>query len=699
MTSEARATSATERLDPGNPFAVASALPYGLPDFAAIRDEHYLPAFEAGMAIERAEIELILASSRPPDEDDTLLAIERAGRTLHRVAAVFFNRTSADSTPALDELEEQLAPRLSEHHDAIYLDRRLFDRLEALQARVGAGEVTPAPDAAWLLHTLRRDVLRAGVVAPDEVQAELREINARITTLETTFGRELLADTNASALLIEDVAELDGLPADAIAAARQAAADRGHDAGHLIELTLSSQQPVLASLTRRDVRRRVHEASVARGGRGGPHDTRRLVLDLARLRARRAELLGYEHHAAYVAEDATAKTTAAVAGMLARLAPAAAANARREAADLERALQADVPGARLEAWDWPFYAERVRQERYALDDAVLRPYLELERVVHEGVFAAANQLYGITFTERPDLIGYHPEVRVFEVRDADGSELGLFLADWYTRESKRGGAWMNNLVDQSHLLGERPVVTNNLNIPKPPAGEPTLLSWDEVVTLFHEFGHALHGLLSDVRLPSQSGTEVPRDFVEYPSQVNEMWAWAPAILQRYAVHHLTGEPMPAAWVETMIASRQYNEGFATTEYLAAALLDQAWHRLAPGQVPDDVDQVEAFEAAALEAAGVRLDAVPPRYRTTYFNHAFGGGYSAAYYSYIWSEVLDADTVGWFAENGGLTRENGETFRSRLLARGGSMDVMDAFRDLRGRDPEIGPLLARRGLAG
>ena len=699
MTTGTSPTPAADQLDPGNPFAAPSTLPYGLPDFASIRDEHYLPAFEAGMAAEQAEVELILAGTAPPDEENTLLAIERSGRLLHRVASVFFNRTSADSTPALDELEERLAPRLSAHHDAIYLDRRLHERLVALQARVEAGEITLAPDAAWLLHTLLRDVLRAGVAAPAEAQVEIRELNARITTLETAFGRELLAETNDSALLIEDVAELDGLPADAIAAARQAAADRGHPSGHLIELSLFSQQPVLASLTRREVRQRVHQASVARGGRGGAHDTRQIVLDLARLRARRAQLLCYEHHAAYVAEDATAKTTAAVAGMLGRLAPAASANARREAADLELALRADVPGAQLEAWDWPFYAERVRQQRYALDDAALRPYLELERVVHDGVFFAASLLYGITFAERPDLVGYHPGVRVFEVRDADGSELGLFLADWYTRESKRGGAWMNNLVDQNHLLGEKPVVTNNLNIPKPPAGEPTLLSWDEVITLFHEFGHALHGLLSDVRIPSQSGTEVPRDFVEYPSQVNEMWAWDPTVLQRYAVHHATGEPMPTAWVETMIASRQFNEGFSTTEYLAAALLDQAWHTLSPDEVPDDIAQVEEFEARALADAGVAVPAVRPRYRTTYFNHAFGGGYSAAYYSYIWSEVLDADTVGWFGENGGLTRSNGETFRRRLLARGGSTDVMDAFRDLRGRDPEIGPLLVRRGLTG
>ncbi|WP_182113748.1 MULTISPECIES: M3 family metallopeptidase [unclassified Actinotalea] len=687
----------TPALDPANPFAHDSALPYALPDFTRIRDEHYLPAFEAGMAAERAEVEALLADPEPPTEE-LLLGLERSGSLLHRVATVFFNRTSADTSPALDDLEEQVAPLLSEHHDAIYLDRRLYERLEALQARVDAGEVTLEPDAAWLLTELRRDVVRAGAAQPEEVQQRLRELNSRISTLETAFGRELLAETNASAVLVEDAEDLEGMPQDAIAAARQAAADRGHESGYLVELMLYSQQPVLATLRRRDVRRRIHEASIARGGRGGEHDTRAVLLELARLRAERARLLGYEHHAAYVAEDGTARTTSAVSSILGRLAPAAAANARREAADLEAALQADEPGATLEAWDWPYYAERVRQERYALDDAVLRPYLELERVVHDGVFFAAGELYGLQFAERTDLVGYHPDVRVFEVRDADGAELGLFLADWYTRESKRGGAWMNNLVDQSHLLGHRPVVVNNLNIPKPPAGEPTLLTWDEVITLFHEFGHALHGLFSDVRLPSQSGTEVPRDFVEYPSQVNEMWAWEPRVLSRYAVHHVTGEPLPQEWVETMIASRQYNEGFSTTEYLAAALLDQAWHTLTPEQVPTDVDEVEAFEARALEAAGIAVPAVPPRYRTTYFNHVFGGGYAAAYYSYIWSEVLDADTVTWFEENGGLRRENGDRFRRVLLSRGGSLDVMDTFRELRGRDPEIAPLLARRGLS-
>jgi peptidyl-dipeptidase Dcp len=684
-------------LDPANPFAAPSALPFHLPDFAAIREEHYLPAVEAGMAAQRAEVEEILTDPAPPTEDNTLLALERSGRLLHRVSSVLWNVIGADSTPGLDEIEARVAPLLSAHHDAIYLDKRLFDRLEALAARVEAGEVVLPADAVHRLDHLRRDLTRAGAALPADQQSVVREINARISTLEAAFGRELLAESNDSAVLVTDPAELEGLSDGEVAAARQAAADRGHGDGWLLELSLFSAQPQLASLSVRDVRRRLHAASLARGARGTEHDTRAILLELVKLRSERARLLGYDHHAAYVAADGTAKTAAAVHAMLGPLAPAAAANARAEAADLEQALAADEPGATLEGWDWPRYAERVRAERYALDDAALRPYLELERVVHEGVFRAAHELYGLGFAERTDLVGYHPQVRVFEVTDADGSAVGLFLADWYTRASKHGGAWMNSLVDQSHLLGEKPVVVNNLNIPKPPEGEPTLLSWDQVTTLFHEFGHALHGLLSDVRLPSQSGTDVPRDVVEFPSQVNEMWAWEPSLLRHYAVHHATGEPMPAGWIETLRASRQFNEGFATTEYLGAALLDQAWHRLAPEDVPSDVDAVEAFEAAALEAAGVAVPAVAPRYRTTYFNHVFGGGYAAAYYSYLWSEVLDADTVEWFAENGGLTRANGDRFRAALLSRGGSADMMDLFRDLRGRDPEIGPLLARRGL--
>lgn len=687
----------TTTLAADNPFATPSALPYGLPDFARIREEHYRPALLAGMAEQRAEVEAIAAAAEPATVENTLEALERSGRLLHRAAVAFFNQSSSDSTPGLEALEEEVAPLLAAHQDAIYLDRRLFARVEALQDAAAAGDLDLAPDTAWLLHRLHTAFVRAGVRLDDAAQDRLRELNAEITRLETVFGRQLLAETNESAVLVTDPAELDGLADDARAAAAEAATRRGHEGAWLIDLVLPTQQPALASLTDRALRERIHTASVRRGGRGTAHDTRATLLALARLRAERAQLLGYPHHAAYIAADATAKTPEAVADILARLAPAAVANARAEAADLEAALQRDVPGATLEAWDWAYYAEQVRKERRSLDDALLRPYLELDRVLREGVFRAAGELYGLTFTERPDLVGYHPDARVFEVADADGTGLGLFVGDFWTRDSKRGGAWMNNLVDQSGLLGEQPVVVNNLNIPKPPAGEPTLLTWDEVITLFHEFGHALHGLFSAVRYPSQSGTEVPRDFVEYPSQVNEMWAWEPSILRAYAVHHRTGEPMPASWVQTLLDARQDGEGFATTEYLGAALLDQAWYRLSPQDVPTDVEQVEAFEAAALEAAGTAFAPVPPRYRTTYFNHVFGGGYSAGYYSYIWSEVLDADTVTWFEENGGLRRENGDTFRARLLSRGGSVDPMAAFRDLRGRDPEIAPLLARRGL--
>jgi len=687
----------TTDLDPANPFATESTLPYGLPDFTRIREEHYLPALVAGMAQQREEIERIATDPADPTPENTLEALERSGRLLHRAATAFFNQSSSDSTPGLEAIEEEVAPLLAAHQDALYLDARVHARLEALHAAVESGELALEPDTAWLLHQQRTAFVRAGIGLDAEAQDRLRALNAEITTLETAFGRKLLAGANAAAVLVTDEAELDGLSPDARAAARQAATDRGHTDAWLIELQLPTQQAPLASLRDRALRERLHTASVTRGATGGEHDTRDTVLDLVRLRAERARLLGYEHHAAYIAEDATAKTSEAATGILTQLAPAAVANARAEAADLQQALERDVPGATLEAWDWAYYAEQVRKERRSLDDSLLRPYLELERVLHDGVFRAATALYGIRLTERTDLVGYHPDVRVFEVHEEDGTPLGLFLGDFWTRESKRGGAWMNNLVDQSRLLGEKPVVVNNLNIPKPPAGEPTLLTWDEVITMFHEFGHALHGLFSDVRHPSQSGTEVPRDFVEYPSQINEMWAWEPSILRAYAVHHVTGEPMPQEWIDTMLASRLDNEGFATTEYLAAALLDQAWYQLAPGEAPTDVADVVPFEAAALERAGVAFAPVPPRYRTTYFNHVFGGGYSAGYYSYIWSEVLDADTVTWFEENGGLSRENGERFRRALLAKGGSGDPMDAFRELRGRDPQIAPLLARRGL--
>ena len=681
-----------------NPFGAPSTLPYGLPDHARIREEHYRPALLAGMAQQREQIDAIATDPAAPTVENTLEALERSGRLLHRAVVSFYNQSSSDSTPGLEAVEEEIAPLFAAHHDAIYLDPRLFARVAALQADVDSGALELEPDTAWLLHRTHTRFVRAGVGLDEGSQDRLRALNAEIMSLETAFGRELLAATNEAGVLVTDPDELDGLSDDARASAAKAARDRGHEDGWFLELALPTQQAALAVLRDRGLRERVFRASIGRGA-SGPHDTRAILLGLARARAERAQLLGYAHHAQYVAADATATTAEAVADILGRLAPVAVANARAEGADLADALVRDDPDARLEPWDWQFYAEQVKKERRSLDDAILRPYLELERVLADGVFRAATALYGLTFAERRDLVGYHPDVRVFEVFDDDGSGLGLFLADYWTRESKRGGAWMNNLVDQSTLLDEQPVVVNNLNIPKPPPGEPTLLSWDQVITMFHEFGHALHGLFSAVRWPSQSGTEVPRDFVEYPSQVNEMWAWEPSVVRAFARHHETGEPMPTEWVETLLAARQDGEGFATTEYLAAALLDQAWDRLTPEQVPTDVADVEPFEAAALQGAGVDYAPVPPRYRTTYFNHVFGGGYSAGYYSYIWSEVLDADTVTWFEENGGLRRENGDAFRATLLSRGGSVDPMAAFRDLRGRDPQIDPLLARRGLLG
>jgi peptidyl-dipeptidase Dcp len=599
------------------------------------------------------------------------------------VAAVFFTLVGSCSTDGIRGIEADVAPKLAAHHDAITLDPALFARIEALfEAR---DELGLDAESYRLLERYHRDAVRAGARLGPAEQQRLRELNAELSALSTEFGSKLLAEANDSAVHVTDVVELDGLSPDAISAAAAAAQGRGLD-GYLITMVLPTSQPSLAALTNRDVRRRVHEASVSRGSRGGAHDTREIVRRMAGLRAERARLLGHPHHASWAVEPATAGTVEAMDAMLDQLAPVAAANAAAEAEEL-----AAVAGHPIEPWDRAFYAERVRRERYDLDGEALRPYFELDRVLHDGVFRAAELLYGLRFAERTDLPLYHPDTRVYDVHDESG-QLGLFVTDFYARDSKRGGAWMNSFVSQSHLLGTKPVVLNTLNIAKPADGEPTLLTLDNVRTMFHEFGHALHGLFSDVRHPTFSGTGVPRDFVEYPSQVNEMWLDHPAILPGYARHHATGEPLDPALVARLAESRAYGEGFATTEYLAATQLDQAWHRLGPDDVPDDV---LAFEAAAIESSGLAVPSAPPRYRTTYFNHVFGGGYSAAYYSYIWSEVLDADTVEWFTENGGLDRATGERFRRGLLAVGGAVDPMEAYRAFRGRDPEIGPLLARR----
>lgn len=679
-------------MTPDNPFAQASDLPFALPPFDRIEDEHFGPAFDAGLAEHAAEIEAIAANPEPPSFENTIVAMERSGRLLHRVSIVFFNLTSSDTNPARQRLQADLAPRLAAHSDAIHLDPKLFARVrELFERRESLGLDA---ESAWLLERVHTDFQRAGAGLPEEDQQRLRILNEELSTLSTRFQENLLRDSNDLAVLVDDASKLAGLSSGVIAAAAEAANARGEQGKYLLNLSLPTSQPLLASLENRELRELLFTASSSRGNRGNDNDNTEVLARIAVLRAERARLLGYPHHAAYVISDETALTSETALALLERLAPAAVANARREAEELQRCLDQDVPGAKLQPWDWAFYAERVRKSRFDLDEATLRPYFELDRILADGVFFAAHRLYGLSFTERHDLAAYHPDVRVFEVTDADGASLGLFLGDYYTRDSKRGGAWMSTFVDQSRLLGERPVVVNNLNVAKPPRGEPTLLSFDEVTTVFHEFGHALHSLMSSVEYPTFSGTRVPRDFVEYPSQVNEMWMLWPEVLANYARHYRTGEPLPQRLVDRLAESGQYGQGFATTEYLAAALLDQAWHGLA---ADDTVEDVARFEAAALEKAGVAVASVPPRYRSTYFAHVFSGGYSAGYYSYIWSEVLDADTVEWFKENGGLTRGNGDHFRRELLSRGGSLDAMTAFRAFRGRDPEIQPLLTRRGL--
>jgi peptidyl-dipeptidase Dcp len=673
-----------------NPFFAPSTLAYGLPPFADIRDEHYLPAFEKGFQEHLAEISNITRRKDMPTFENTFIPLEQAGQTLERVANVFFNKSSSDSNDATNELEETIAPLLAAHSDAIKLDAQLYWRITTVHEQLdGLTENGLNAESRYLVERYFAEFTIAGAGLEEDKKALLREYNKTLSTLTTRFEKNLLADTNDLAVVIDDVAQLDGLEPGEISAAAEAAKERGLDGKYLVTLVLPTGHPYLASLTTRATRERIMAASRSRGIRGGDHDNTQLVLEIARLRAERAQLLGFDSHAAWVTADETAKTPAAVMAMLGKLAPVAARNARAEQAELEK-----LAGFPIEAHDWAFYSEKVRQAQYDVDTASMRPYFEAERVLQDGVFYAATRVYGITFTEREDLIAYHPDARVFEVHNADGSPVGLYVYDLYTRDSKRGGAWMNPLISQNTLLGHPTVVVNNLNVPKPAAGSPTLLTYDEVNTLFHEFGHALHGLFAHVTYPKFAGTNVFRDFVEFPSQVNEMWMLWPEVLANYAVHFETGEPMPRELVDKIQASSAFNEGFATSEYLAAALLDQSWHALAPdAQVAD----VAAFEAAALASVGLDNPAVPTRYASTYFAHTFSGGYDAGYYSYIWSEVLDADTVEWFTENGGLSRENGDRFRDRLLGVGGSKDPLEAFRDFRGRDAVIEPLLNRRGL--
>jgi peptidyl-dipeptidase Dcp len=690
----------TTPMAPDNPFARPSPLPFEMPPFDRIRDADYAPAFEAGMREQLREVAAIAHDPRPATFENTIVALERSGRLLDRVGNVFFNLNACNTDPEMQKIDTDLAPKLAAHNDAIFLDAALWARVAALYDR--RASLGLDAESLQLLTRYHTQFVRAGAQLSAADQKQLRAINEEISTLTTRFRQNVLKATADGAVVVERASDLDGLTPVQIGAAAQAAADRGLKDKWVIALQNTTNQPLLASLTNRDLRERIYRASVGRG-LSGATDNRGIIAQLVKLRAERARLLGYPDHAAYVLEDESAGNPAAVADMIRQVAPAALKRAAAEAADIQKLIDAQaaaraVPSFTLEPWDWSFYAEQVRKAHYDFDQAQVAPYFELERVLHDGLFYAAHELYGLSFTERRDLPVYQPDVRVFEVVDADGKPLALFIADNFARDNKQGGAWMTSYVSQSKLLGQRPVVANHLNIPKPQPGQPVLLTFDEVTGMFHEFGHAIHGMLSNVRYPLLSGTSVPRDFVEYPSQYNEMWAREPKVVAHYANDYRSGAPMPPELLARVLAAQQFNQGYATLEYLEAAQIDLAWHLIDTAQAPPAA-AVQGFEAAALKDAGLEYAPIQPRYHSGYFSHIFAGGYSAGYYAYLWSEVLARDTGKWFHTHGGLTRANGDTLRRMVLSRGRTDDPQVLFRNFYGRAPEIGPLLEYRGLNG
>jgi peptidyl-dipeptidase Dcp len=676
-----------------NPFAAPSALPLHAPAFDKIRVEHFMPAFLAGMRQELEEVKAIAEQKDAPTFENTILPMEKSGALLTRVSNVFDNLASSDKTDPLQDIETELAPLRAAHSDNLLLNRPLFQRVEKLWETKDSLKLTE--EQGEVLKHRYEDFVRAGAKLSDAQQGRIRSINEQLSKLETKFEENLLAISKERAVVVDKVEELDGMSAADIAAAAEAAKQRGLEGKYLLQISNTTRVPVLASLNNRALRQRVWEASAYRGlGRDGGIDNRPLVLEIAQLRAERAAILGYKNHAAYKLQDQMAKTPEAAFKMLTDLVPGVVAKVNQEAKDLEAMIKECGESHELAPWDWEYYAEKVRKARYQVDEAAVRPYFELDNVLKNGVFFTMNKLYGVSFRERKDLPVYHPDVRVFDVLDADGSQIGLFYADYFKRDTKRGGAWMSSFVDQSGLLHEKPVIVNNLNILPPADGEPALITFDNVTTMFHEMGHALHGLFSDVNYPTVAGTATPRDFVEFPSTFEEDWAIQPEILANYARHYQTGEPIPKDLLDKTIKAHKFNKGFDTLEYLAAALLDLEWHTLASDQIPDDV---EKFEADALKKVGADYPAVPPRYKTAYFAHIWGGGYSAAYYAYLWSEMLAADAFAHMIAHGGCTRENGDSFRKEILSRGSSRDPMKSYKAFRGSEPTVDALLIRRGL--
>jgi peptidyl-dipeptidase Dcp len=676
----------------GNPFFVASTLQYEAPQFDKIKDSDFQPAMEEGMRQQLAEIEKIADQTDAPTFENTLVAMEKSGAMLNRVNHVFSALNGANTNDTLQKIDEEESPKLAAHSDAIFLNSKLFQRIETLYNERDSLKLDP--ESARLLEHFYKEFVHAGARLSDADKAKLKDFNKEESTLSTQFTNKLLAATKAGALVIDDKAQLDGLSDAQIEAAAQAAKDRKLDGKWVIVLQNTTQQPDLEALNDRATREKLFKASWERAEKGDANDTRELITRIAQLRADRAKLLGFDNYASWQLEDQMAKTPAAAEKFMVNLVPAATARARAEAKDIQDVIDKEKGGFQVEAWDWNHYSEKVRKAKYDLDEAQIKPYFELDNVLQNGVFYAANQLYGLTFKERKDIPVYQPDVRVFEVFDKDGTSMALYYFDYFKRDNKNGGAWMDNFVGQSKLLGTKPVIYNVANFAKPAAGQPALLSFDDVTTMFHEFGHGLHGLFADQQYPSLSGTLTARDFVEFPSQFNEQWASDPKVFANYAKNYKTGEPMPKDLVEKMKKARSFNQGYAMSELISAALLDMSWHMIPPGSEKQDADK---FEVDALTKAGFTLKEVPPRYRSSYFQHIWGGGYAAGYYAYLWTQMLDSDAFEWFKEHGGLTRENGQIFRDKILSRGNTVELSKLYHDFRGKDPSVEPMLKDRGL--
>ncbi|MBA7853816.1 peptidyl-dipeptidase Dcp [Enterobacter sp. RHBSTW-00901] len=672
-----------------NPFFEISLLPYQAPHFDEINDSHYRPAFDEAIRQKRADIAAIVAQTAAPDFNNTVLALEKSGAMLSRVSNVFFGMTSAHTNDDLQVLDEQFSTELAGLANDIWLNETLFTRVESVWQDRAALDA----ESRRLVEETYQHFILAGARLNDAGKTELKALNTESALLTSQFNQRLLAADKTGGLVVDYADQLEGLSADEMATAAQAAAEKGLNDRWLIPLLNTTQQPALAALTDRQTRENLFNAGWVRTQKGDENDTRELILRLVALRARQAHLLGFDDYASWSIADQMAKTPAAALAFMRGIVPAARARAEREQADIQKVIDDEQGGFTVQAWDWSFYAERVRLGKYALDESQIRPYFALNTVLHDGVFWAASQLFGIRFVERFDIPVYHPDVRVWEIFDHTGEGMALFYGDFFARDSKGGGAWMGNFVEQSYERAARPVIYNVCNYQKPANGQTALISWDDVVTLFHEFGHTLHGLFASQRYATLSGTNTPRDFVEFPSQINEHWASHPQVFAHYARHYETGEPMPEALRDNMLKATQFNKGYDMTELLSAALLDMNWHG-----VRDAVDDVEAFEAAALKKEGLDLPAVPPRYRSSYFAHIFGGGYAAGYYAYLWTQMLADDGYQWFVEQGGLTRENGQAFREAILSRGNSSDLETLYRNWRGHDPEIEPMLKNRGLS-